>query len=409
MGMTDWRRRLAALAAALGMGALAVLGGLAAPSAAAADGGAAPDRADVGGAELASRGVVVRYPAHGARRLPKIPARAWVIADANTGQVLAARDAHGVFPPASTLKVLTAITLIPRLNPGMLVKTTRRATSVVPNVVGLIRGRRYRVADLFRALLLISANDAAVALAQATGSYSRGMALINAEAHHLQAYDVVARDPNGLPAGGQHVSAYDLALIGRQALKIPAFLKYDETLAARFPVRPRHKVTLVNQNTLLTSYRGGIGGKIGWTEEARATYLGLARRHGVTLIVALLHCTPLQEITSGEKLLTWGFAMDGKVTPVGTLVPPLTAAAASPAPGASRPGRPGGGSGSGSGSGTAGVNAAGRHPAGQAAGARAATAGLPAIAVAVAVLLIAAVLAGTGWAMRLSRRHRPAA
>jgi serine-type D-Ala-D-Ala carboxypeptidase (penicillin-binding protein 5/6) len=82
-------------------------------------------------------------------------------------------------------------------------------------------------------------------------------------------------------------------------------------------------VPLVNQNTLLTDYPGGIGGKIGWTEAAEATYIGMARRHGVTLIVTVLHCTSLQEITTGEQLLNWGFAMDGKVRPVGQLVPPL--------------------------------------------------------------------------------------
>ncbi len=345
--MTDCARRPAAVLAAA---ALVVLGSLALPAGPAsaagpqlaggsrtAAGGTAPARADIGGARLAGRGIMVNYPGRGARRLPRIPASAYVIADAGTGQVLAARDAHGEFPPASTLKVLTAITLIPRLNPDALVTATRRATSVVPNVVGLIRGRRYLIADLFRALLLISANDAAVSLAQATGSYSRGMAMINAQARQLQAYDVVAKDPNGLPAAGQHVSAYDLALIARRALAIPAFVRYDSTLAARFPVRPRHKVTLVNQNALLTGYRGGIGGKIGWTEAARATYIGLARRHGMTLIVTLLHCTPLQEITSGEKLLNWGFAMDGKVSPVGMLVPPRPAVrparAARPGPG----------------------------------------------------------------------------
>ena len=79
-------------------------------------------------------------------------------------------------------------------------------------------------------------------------------------------------------------------------------------------------MTLVNQNTLLTQYRGGIGGKIGWTEKAGATYIGMARRHGVTLIVTILHATPLTEITSGERLLNWGFAMDHKVRPVGFLV-----------------------------------------------------------------------------------------
>jgi serine-type D-Ala-D-Ala carboxypeptidase (penicillin-binding protein 5/6) len=284
-------------------------------------------RQDVGGPELASPGIVVHYPASGAIPLPQVPASAYVIADANTGQVLAAEDAHGLFQPASTLKVLTAITLVPRLNPNATVLASQQAANTEEYDVGLIAGRRYKVSDLFKALLLISANDAAVALTQATGSLAKGMALINAEAHHLRAYDVVAKQPNGLPAAGQVTSAYDQALIARQALATPAFMKYDSTLSAEFPVTPHTLVPLVNQNTLLTDYPGGIGGKIGWTEAAEATYIGMARRHGVTLIVTVLHCTSLQEITSGEQLLNWGFAMDGKVRPVGQLVRPLPTAA----------------------------------------------------------------------------------
>jgi serine-type D-Ala-D-Ala carboxypeptidase (penicillin-binding protein 5/6) len=279
----------------------------------------------IGGPLMASSGVVVHQPAEGATPLPNVPASAWVIANAGTGQVLAAEDPHGLFGPASTLKVLTAITLIPLLNPGGMVVATKLATSQQPNVVGLITGRAYQVADLFSALLLISANDAAVALTQATGSFARGMALINAEAQHLQAYDVVAKLPNGLPAAGQVTSAYDEALIARQALAMPAFMQYDSTLAARFEVAPHHWETLRNQNYLLTQYRGGIGGKIGWTISSEATYVGLARRNGVTLIATVLHCTSLQEITSAERLLNWGFAMNGKVEPVGALVPPLAA------------------------------------------------------------------------------------
>jgi len=281
------------------------------------------DRRTVGGRRLAGRGIIVSYRWHRHLRLPDIPASAWMIASANTGAVLAAKDPHGLFPPASTLKVLTAITMLPRLNPDAKVLATGKAASVVPNIVGLIPGHRYRVADLFRALLLISANDAAVALVQAAGSFTRGMALLNAEAHHLQAYDVVAKQPNGLPARGQVVSAYDLALIARRALAIPAFMRYDATLSARFPVRKHQYVTLANQNYLLTQYRGGIGGKIGWTMAAEATYIGLARRNGQTLIVTILHATPLTEITSAERLLDWGFAMRGQVHPVGVLVPPL--------------------------------------------------------------------------------------
>jgi serine-type D-Ala-D-Ala carboxypeptidase (penicillin-binding protein 5/6) len=284
------------------------------------------DAAEIGGALLARHGVVVHYPRHGATPLPQVPASAYVIADARTGAVLAAKDAHGLFPPASTLKVLTAITMLPRLRPDATVLATKRAAYVEPNIVGLIPGHRYRVSDLFRALLLISANDAAVALVQASGSFAKGMTLVNAEAHHLQAYDVTAKQPNGLPAPGQVVSAYDLALIARKALSMPAFMRYDRTLTAGFPISRDTHVTLVNQNALLTQYPGGIGGKIGWTIKAEATYIGLARRHGVTLIVTILHATPLTEIASAERLLNWGFAADGRVTPVGLLVPPLSVA-----------------------------------------------------------------------------------
>jgi D-alanyl-D-alanine carboxypeptidase (penicillin-binding protein 5/6) len=283
----------------------------------------------IGGALLAGRGVIVGYPSPSMPRLPGVQASAFVVADASTGQVLAAKDPHGWYRPASTLKVLTAVTLIPLLNPNAMVVASSQATSTVPNVAGLVTGRAYKISDLFTALLTISANDAAIALTQAAGSFSKGMALIDAEARHLQADDTVAVDPNGLDAPGQHTSAYDLALIARQALQLPAFLRYDQTITARFVVA-RHKAeTLFNQNTLLTSYPGGLGGKIGWTSAAGATYIGMARRHGVTLVVTLLHCPALTEIGSAEKLLTWGFAVDGKITPVGTLVGPRQPHAAS--------------------------------------------------------------------------------
>ena len=279
-----------------------------------------------GGSLMASHGIVVHYPNRAAPRLPNVPASAFVIANASTGQVLAAKDPHGKFGPASTMKVLTAITLIPLLKPNAMVMASKRAAETEPNDAGLVAGIQYRVSDLFTALLTISANDAAVALAEATGSFAKGMTLINDEARHLQAYDVVAKQPNGLPAAGQVESAYDEALIARQALAMPAFMKYDSTLTAKFEVKPHHWETLVNQNWLLTKYPGGIGGKIGWTISSEATYIGLARRHGVTLIVTIMHCTSLQEITSAVKLLNWGFAMNGKVNPVGVLVPPLATA-----------------------------------------------------------------------------------
>jgi serine-type D-Ala-D-Ala carboxypeptidase (penicillin-binding protein 5/6) len=315
-------------------GAVLAAAAIAAPAAAASPSPAAIGPV-VGGAQLSGHGVLVNYPSRAVPRLPKIKASAWVIADAGTGQVLAAKDPHGWYRPASTLKVLTAISLIPALNPNAMVVASKQATTVSPNIVGLLRGHSYKVSDLFTALLTISANDAAMALAQATGSLSQGMAVINAEARHLQADDTVAVTPNGLDAPGQHTSAYDLALFARQGLQMPAFLKYDQTTSGQFRISKKKSVGLWNQNSLLATYPGALGGKIGWTSAAGATYVGMARRHGVTLIVSLLHCPALTEIKAGESLLNWGFAVDGKVRPVGTLVGPRQPPAASPAP--SRP------------------------------------------------------------------------
>ena len=323
------RSVLAAVGAALAAAAIAAPAAAASPTPTPAAGPA------IGGAQLSGRGVLVNYPSRAVPRLPKINASAWVIADAGTGQVLAAKDPHGWYRPASTLKVLTAISLIPALNPNAMVVASKQATTVSPNIVGLQRGHSYQVSDLFTALLTISANDAAIALAQATGSLSQGMAVINAEARHLQADDTVAVTPNGLDAPGQHTSAYDLALFARQGLRMPAFLKYDQTTSGQFRISKKKSVGLWNQNSLLATYPGALGGKIGWTNAAGATYVGMARRHGVTLIVSLLHCPALTEIKAGKSLLNWGFAVDGKARPVGTLVGPKQPPAATPAP--SRP------------------------------------------------------------------------
>jgi D-alanyl-D-alanine carboxypeptidase (penicillin-binding protein 5/6) len=325
------RTVLAAAGAVLAAAAIAAPAA-ASPSTAAASPSTAATGPVIGGAQLAGHGVLVNYPSGPVPRLPKIKASAWVIADAGTGQVLAARDPHGWYRPASTLKVLTAISLIPALNPDAMVVASKQATTVSPNVVGLLAGHSYKVSDLFTALLMISANDAAMALAQATGSLSQGMAVINAEARHLRAGDTVAVTPNGLDAPGQHTSAYDLALFARQGLTMPAFLKYDQTTSAQFRISKKKSVGLWNQNSLLATYPGALGGKIGWTSAAGATYVGMARRHGVTLIVSLLHCPALTEINAAKSLLNWGFAVDGKVRPVGTLVGPVQPPASSPAP-----------------------------------------------------------------------------
>jgi D-alanyl-D-alanine carboxypeptidase (penicillin-binding protein 5/6) len=293
--------------------------GLAGAPAAMADDSPAPP---VGGPLLKGHGVVVS-PLVGAPSVPTgLTAGAWLVADADTGEVLAAKAPHARYLPASTLKTLTALTLIPRLDPAQEVKATYDDAVVDGSKVGLVPGMRYPVRTLFKAMLVVSGNDAAGALAEAAGGMRRTVGLMNGVAQRLQANDTVARTPSGLDAPGESTSAYDLALIARAGLKVPDFRSYFGTLKGRVPA-PHHKhFQIYTHNRLLTTYRGMVGGKNGYTVAAHATYVGVATRGGHTLIVSLLHAQPYFW-NEARDLLDWGFAARGHVVPVGELVNPV--------------------------------------------------------------------------------------
>lgn len=280
---------------------------------------ASDDTTPIGGALLGRQGVVVD-PA--ARSLPKTEAAAFVVADADTGQILAAKDAHGRHLPASTLKILTAVTLIPRLDKRKSIKPSADACNVEGSAVGLTPHKIYKVDDLFRALMMVSGNDAAVALAETNGGLAPTLADMNAEAKRLQALDTVAKTPNGLDKPGQSSSAYDLALIARAGLANPDFREYVSTKIAEFPAPGGKHYQIANHNRLLGTYPGMIGVKNGWTTKALGSFAGAAKRDGHTIIVTVMRH---EGSFWGEvkELLDWGFAARGKAAPVGTLVGPV--------------------------------------------------------------------------------------
>lgn len=284
-------------------------------------------RDTVGGALLSSDGVVVQ-PLPDAPPLPKdLSAASWLVADAGTGDVLAARAPHALHLPASTLKTLTAVTLLPRLDPNQLVQVSQADAAVDGTKVGLVPGMRYTVATLFTGMLVVSGNDAADALADAAGGLGHTLALMNAEARHLQAYDTVAKTPSGLDAPGEHTSAYDLALIARAGLAMPAFRHYIGIRRSFVPAPHHRHFEIDTHNYLLTTYRGDIGVKNGYTIAAQATYVGAATRHGRTILITMMHAQP-DFWREARELLDWGFAADTKVIPVGTLVGPAPPPAA---------------------------------------------------------------------------------
>lgn len=286
---------------------------------AAADTPAAP----TGGAALAGPGTAVTH-GPGVPPLPAVDAGGWIVADLGTGEVLAAHDAHGRYGPASTLKMLTAVTLIPLLPPQRIYTVTNADVAVDGSKVGLVPNTRYRVNTLFTALLVVSGNDAADALASAAGGQNRTIALMNEEARHLQADDTVARTVNGLDAPGQVTSAYDLALIARAGMAMPEFRRYVAIRTSYVPAPGGKYFQIYTHNELFRhGYPGAIGIKNGYTVAAGASFVGAATRGGRTLVVVLLHTNPLYWRTAAA-LLDWGFATDGQVAPVGVLVPPAS-------------------------------------------------------------------------------------
>jgi serine-type D-Ala-D-Ala carboxypeptidase (penicillin-binding protein 5/6) len=303
--------------------------------------GSAPDGRTVGGDGLDTRGLVV---AEGTPPLPDgLAANGWLVADAGTGDVLAARDPHGRYYPASTLKTLTLLTLMPLLDPARVVVGTAEDENVEGSRVGLVAGGQYPVSLLFQALILQSGNDAANALARAAGGVDVTVAAMNETADGLGAYDTVAGTPSGLDVAGQSSSPYDLALIFRALISDPATAAVLATPTAQMPAvegrSPGYQIQ--SQNPLLPTYPGILGGKTGFTDAARHTFVTAAERGGRRLVVSVMDTenTPLRAADQAALLLDWGFAVPAGTEGVGTLVssgelPP------SPAETATRPAPP---------------------------------------------------------------------
>jgi serine-type D-Ala-D-Ala carboxypeptidase (penicillin-binding protein 5/6) len=319
--------------------ALLATAGMLLPTAAVAAGPSptAPAHVVVGGPRLAAPGVVVDLPP-GVPRPPAMKAAAYVVADLGSGNVLVAKAAHGRYLPASALKSLTAVTLLPRLQPQTVVRA-EPGDLVDGSKVGIAPGSTYSVQQLLQGMMLSSGNDAAMALARAAGGVPRTVTAMQAEAQALGARDTVVRNPSGLDAPGQVTSAYDLALVARAGMRLPAFRQLVATRYVTFPGKQVHGkrragYQIQNHNRLLANYRGAIGVKNGYTVAARWSVVGAASRGGRTYVVTALRRGD-GSWRPTAALLDWAFAYGGRARPVGRLVgrgEPLAPAAAAPAP-----------------------------------------------------------------------------
>ncbi len=264
--------------------------------------------------------------AEGTSALPNVATKGWVLADLDSGEILAMQDPDRKLRPASTLKLLTALTVVPRLAPDQPYRAVKADEVAEGNRVVLYNGLTYKVSDLLHAALLPSANDAAQALARANGGIDVTVEQMNAEAARLGAKNTTVKNPSGLDADGQFTTAYDLALIGRAAFANPEIASYLKLRSIEFPGKreagKRVIYPIYNHNrTVNDGFKGSLGGKSGYTSQARRTYVGAAERDGRRLMVSLLNIGG-NTYTTPERLLDWGFANADKLSPVGKLADP---------------------------------------------------------------------------------------
>lgn len=282
----------------------------------------------IGGPQLASMGVVTDLPA-GVPAPPRLRDVSWVLADLGSGKVVAAKAAHARLLPASTLKTLTALTLIPEVPATRRIVATQSDANADGTRVGLVPGLPYTGRQLFQGLLMSSGNDAAYALAEAGGGREATLTAMNEHAAYLGAHDTVAKDPSGLDAPGQTSSAYDLALIGRAALQLKDFRTYVTTKQADFPgaVNPKTKkratFKIQNHNKLLYNYEGTIGIKNGYTEKANRTFISAVTRGGKTYLLSEMYGLD-SSWRPQAAMYDWAFAYGDRAGAVGELVAPGT-------------------------------------------------------------------------------------
>ncbi len=261
---------------------------------------------------------------------PPAPPAATIVVDAGSGRVLSATNERQPLPPASLTKILTALVAVDRLAPDGQVHVSERAARSPAFVIGMKAGQVWPESDAVTALLVGSANDAAVALAEESAGSLDGFEQAATElARHLGlSDDPVIRDPAGLDdsfsvAGGNRISARDLAVAARDLFAQPMLAAIVATRVATFtePDGLAHKVRNHNYR-FLDAYAGAIGGKTGYTRLARQCLMSAATRDGRTLIAVVLgaHGDPLPVSTG---LLDAAFAQPAGAAGTGDVLPPV--------------------------------------------------------------------------------------
>jgi D-alanyl-D-alanine carboxypeptidase (penicillin-binding protein 5/6) len=224
------------------------------------------------------------------------PPRAWIVADAGSGEILDAHDDHTPYRPASTTKIMTALTAVQRLPPDAAITVSALAASQPASKISMKTGEHWKLSDALASLIVVSANDAAYAIAESTSGSLAKFAKAEAETgRQLGLQDSTFADPAGLDnassfRGGPRMSAYDIAVSTRNALQVPVLARLAASPVVSFTGPDGMHHTLVNHNKLVSEhrYQGATGFKTGFTNLAGNTFVATATRGGRTLIVVIL-------------------------------------------------------------------------------------------------------------------------
>ena len=231
------------------------------------------------------------------------------VIDGSTGELLYAKNSDSLLPPASTAKLMTAIVVMERANLSNIVTISQKVSLVSPLRAGFKKGDRVTIEGLLYAALLKSANDAAVALAEAVaGSEDSFVSLMNQKAVSIGAEHTQFINATGLPGEGQYITALDLSRIMRHAMGYPKIREILATPTATVSTENGKTLFLRNTDKLLKPDEEVIAGKTGYTDSAKHCFVCAAERNRNTVIVSLLGSPSRRNLwKEAKKLIKTGF------------------------------------------------------------------------------------------------------
>ena len=254
---------------------------------------------------------------------PPIRARAGILVDLDTGEILWSKQPNLGVPPASLTKVLTALVALENFDPGMQMTITPDALGQAPDdtVMGLKAGETLTVSELLDGMLLPSGDDAASAMAVDTVGAPRFVAAMNAQVAALGLHDSLFSATAGLDDPDLYASAYDLAVI--TAFTYDRFPLFDQIVATRaitLPSDAEHPAfRLRNLDALLQEYPAAVGIKPGWTGNAGACLIGMAVRGGHRLLAVILNGNYPARLEG--RLFDWGYQLEGMAPLLPAFIP----------------------------------------------------------------------------------------